>query len=70
MLSDVSGRGGASVSVLTNHPEQLLAPIIVIWIMIFCWNIIGDANDILNPEKLIITFRICESVYPIPCSYN
>ena len=47
MLSDVSGRGGASVSVLTNHPEQLLSPIIVIWIMIFCWNIIGDAlNDI------------------------
>ena len=52
MLSDVSGRGGASVSVLTNHPEQLLAPIIVIWIMIFCWNIIGDTlTDILNPKK-------------------
>ena len=52
MLSDVSGRGGASVSVLTNHPEQLLAPIIEIWIMIFCWNIIGDAlTDILNPKK-------------------
>ena len=52
MLSDVSGRGGASVSVLTNHPEQLLSPIIVIWIMIFCWNIIGDAlTDILNPRK-------------------
>ena len=52
MISDVSGRGGASVSVLTNHPEQLLAPIIVIWIMIFCWNIIGDAlTDILNPRR-------------------
>ena len=52
MLSDVSGRGGASVSGLTNHPEQLLSPIIVIWIMIFCWNIIGDAlTDILNPRK-------------------
>ena len=52
MLSDVSGRGGASVSVLTNHPEQLLSPIIVIWVMIFCWNIIGDAlTDILNPKK-------------------
>ena len=52
MLSDVSGRGGASVSVLTNHPEQLLSPIIVIWIMIFCWNIIGDAlTDILNPKR-------------------
>ena len=52
MLSDVSGRGGASVAVLTNHPEQLLSPIIVIWIMIFCWNIIGDAlTDILNPRK-------------------
>ena len=52
MIADVSGRGGASVSVLTNHPEQLLAPIIVIWIMIFCWNIIGDAlTDILNPRR-------------------
>jgi|TARA_B110000263_G_scaffold86947_1_gene75988 peptide/nickel transport system permease protein len=52
MLSDVSGRGGSSVSVLTSHPEQLLSPIIIIWIMIFCWNIIGDAlTDILNPRK-------------------
>ena len=24
MIADVTGRGGASVSVLTNHPEQLL----------------------------------------------
>jgi ABC-type dipeptide/oligopeptide/nickel transport system permease subunit len=52
MLADVSGRGGSSVSVLTSHPEQLLSPIIIIWIMIFCWNIIGDAlTDILNPRK-------------------
>ena len=52
MLADVSGRGGSSVSVLKSHPEQLLSPIIIIWIMIFCWNIIGDAlTDILNPRK-------------------
>tara|TARA_B110000263_G_C15226432_1_gene472467 strand:- start:3 stop:959 length:957 start_codon:yes stop_codon:yes gene_type:complete len=52
MLADVSGRGGSSVSVLKSHPEQLLSPIIIIWVMIFCWNIIGDAlTDILNPRK-------------------
>tara|TARA_B100000029_G_scaffold516835_1_gene635790 strand:+ start:50665 stop:51618 length:954 start_codon:yes stop_codon:yes gene_type:complete len=52
MIGDVTARGGASISVLRNHPEQLLAPIIVVWLMIFCWNIIGDAlNEIFNPKN-------------------
>jgi len=51
MIADVTGRGGASVSVLRNHPEQLLAPIAVVWLLIFCWNLLGDAlNDAFNPR--------------------
>jgi len=51
MIGEVTARGGASVSVLRDHPEQLLAPIIVVWLLIFCWNIIGDAlNDVFNPR--------------------
>ncbi|MBM32460.1 MAG: hypothetical protein CL764_06370 [Chloroflexi bacterium] len=52
MISDVTGRGSASVSVLKNHPEQLLAPIIVVWLLIFCWNLLGDAlTDVFNPRS-------------------
>ena len=52
MIGDVTARtGSAAVETLRNHPEQLLAPIVVVWLMIFCWNILGDAlNDILNPR--------------------
>ena len=51
MIGEVTARGGASVSVLRDHPEQLLTPIIVVWLLIFCWNIVGDAmNDVLNPR--------------------
>ena len=51
MIADVTGRGGASVSVLRNHPEQLLAPIAVVWLLIFCWNLLGDGlNDAFNPR--------------------
>ena len=51
MIGEVTARGGASVSVLRDHSEQLLAPIIVVWLLIFCWNIVGDAlNDVLNPR--------------------
>ncbi len=51
MIADVTGRGGASVSVLRDHPEQLLAPIVVVWLLIFCWNLLGDAlNDVFNPR--------------------
>ena len=35
MIADVTGRGASSVSVLKNHPEQILAPIAVVWILIF-----------------------------------
>jgi len=52
MIADVTGRGSSSVSVLTNHPEQILAPIAVVWILIFCWNLLGDAlTDIFNPRS-------------------
>ena len=52
MIADVTGRGSASVSVLKNHPEQILAPIAVVWILIFCWNLLGDAlTDIFNPRS-------------------
>ena len=51
MIADVTGRGGASVSVLRDHPEQLLAPIAIVWLLIFCWNLLGDAlGDALNPR--------------------
>ncbi len=52
MIGETIGRSGsAAVETLQNHPEQLLSPIIVVWLMIFCWNILGDAlNDILNPR--------------------
>ena len=47
MIGEVTARGNTSVSVLRDHPEQLLAPIIVVWLLIFCWNIVGDAlNDV------------------------
>lgn len=52
MIGDVTARtGSAAVETLRSHPEQLLSPIVVVWLMIFCWNILGDAlNDILNPR--------------------
>ena len=52
MIGDVTARtGSAAVETLRNHPEQLLSPIVIVWMMIFCWNAIGDAlNDILNPR--------------------
>ena len=52
MIADVTGRGASSVSVLKYHPEQILAPIAVVWILIFCWNLLGDAlTDIFNPRS-------------------
>ena len=52
MIADVTGRGSSSVSVLINHPEQILAPISIVWILIFCWNLLGDAlTDIFNPRS-------------------
>ena len=52
MISEATGRGGASVSVLQNHPEQLLFPIAAVWLLIFSWNILGDAlTDVINPRS-------------------
>jgi ABC-type dipeptide/oligopeptide/nickel transport system permease subunit len=51
MISEVTGRGSGAVSVLRNHPEQLLVPVAAVWLLIFCWNLLGDAlNDVLNPR--------------------
>lgn len=39
------------ISVLRNQPWLLLAPGIATWLMVFCWNLLGDAlNDVLNPR--------------------
>lgn len=52
MIAEATGRGSAATSVLTQHPEQLLAPIAVVWLLIFAWNILGDAlTDVLNPRS-------------------
>ncbi|HIF71324.1 MAG TPA: ABC transporter permease [Dehalococcoidia bacterium] len=52
MIGEVVSRTGAgSHNIIRDHPEQLLAPIIVVWLLIFCWNIVGDAlNDVMNPR--------------------
>ena len=51
MINDVTSRGSTSVSVLRNHPEQLLPPIIIIWLLILSWNIVGDyINEKINPR--------------------
>jgi ABC-type dipeptide/oligopeptide/nickel transport system permease subunit len=52
MIAEATGRGSTATSVLTQHPEQLLAPIAVVWLLIFAWNILGDAlTDVLNPRS-------------------
>lgn len=52
LIAEVTGRGSTAVSALTQHPEQLLAPIAVVWLLIFSWNILGDAlTDVLNPRS-------------------
>lgn len=51
MIADSTGRGSAVVSVLRDHPEQLLAPAAAVWLLILCWNLLGDAlNDVFNPR--------------------
>jgi peptide/nickel transport system permease protein len=52
MIAEATGRGSTATSVLTQHPEQLLAPIAVVWLLIFSWNILGDAlTDVFNPRS-------------------
>ncbi len=52
LIAEATGRGSTAVSTLTQHPEQLLAPIAVVWLLIFAWNILGDAlTDVFNPRS-------------------
>ena len=42
---------GGSISTLRQWPWLLLAPGSVAWILVLCWNLLGDAlNDVLNPR--------------------
>ena len=44
-------REGQSITVLRNHPHLLLPPVAVVGVLIFAWNLLGDAlNDVLNPR--------------------
>ncbi len=44
-------REGQDVSVLRNAPHLILPPIVVVGLLIFAWNLLGDAlNDVLNPR--------------------
>ncbi len=52
MVADVPLRGGSSaLSVLRDHPEQLLFPGGAVLLFLFCWALIGDAlTDVFNPR--------------------
>jgi ABC-type dipeptide/oligopeptide/nickel transport system permease subunit len=51
MIADVTLQGGGPVSVLRNHPEQILVPVGIMAALIYCWNLLGDAlNDVFNPR--------------------
>ena len=42
---------GGSISVLREEPWLLIGPGIVVFLLIICWNLLGDAlNDVLNPR--------------------
>ena len=44
-------RDGQDISVLRNHPQIILAPVTIVAILIFSWNLLGDGvNDLLNPR--------------------
>jgi oligopeptide transport system permease protein len=53
MIADVPFRGGSSaVSVFRDHPEQLLFPAGAVFLVLFCWAMIGDAlTDVFNPRS-------------------
>lgn len=45
-------REGQSVTVLRTYPHLLLPPVAVVALLIFAWNLLGDAlNDVLNPRS-------------------
>ncbi|MFN3974034.1 MAG: ABC transporter permease [Dehalococcoidia bacterium] len=42
---------GQSISVLQKWPHMLLTPVVTVALLIFAWNLLGDAlNDVLNPK--------------------
>ncbi|GBD10527.1 Glutathione transport system permease protein GsiD [bacterium HR23] len=42
---------GQSISVLQKWPHMLLPPVVTVALLIFAWNLLGDAlNDVLNPK--------------------
>ena len=42
---------GGHISVIREEPWMLLSPGIAAWLLILCWNLLGDAlNDVLNPR--------------------
>ncbi|MDE2900735.1 MAG: ABC transporter permease [Chloroflexota bacterium] len=44
-------REGQDVSILRNQPHLILPPVIVVGLLVFAWNLLGDAlNDVLNPR--------------------
>ena len=45
-------REGQDVSILRNQPHLILPPVIVVGLLVFAWNLLGDAlNDVLNPRS-------------------
>lgn len=44
-------REGQDVSILRNQPHLILPPVVVVGLLVFAWNLLGDAlNDVLNPR--------------------
>ena len=42
---------GGSISVIRNEPWLLIGPGAIVFMMVLCWNLLGDAlNDVLNPR--------------------
>ena len=42
---------GGSISVIRNEPWLLIGPGTIVFMMVLCWNLLGDAlNDVLNPR--------------------
>lgn len=44
-------REGQDITILRNYPHLLLPPVIIVGLLIFSWNMLGDAlNDLWNPR--------------------
>lgn len=42
---------GGSISIIRNEPWLLIGPGAIVFMMVLCWNLLGDAlNDVLNPR--------------------